>query len=279
MLTQLAQDEPEKYRSFWREFGTVLKEGLAEDPANRERIAALLRFATTFPEGREQDQSLAGYVLRMKPGQKHIYYVVAGSVEAARSSPQLEQLRAHGVEALLLSDRIDEWMIGHLGEYDGKQLKDVAKGALGLEDLIPEGERKAAAVSASALEPLWQRIAARLGGQVAGVRASERLADSPSCLVREEHDLGPQLRHLLEAAGQKLPPSLPWLELNPSHPLVQRLDKLADGGEFDDLAHLLHEQAVLSEGGQLPEPAEFVRRVNRLVGAAATSPIIVPDGK
>jgi molecular chaperone HtpG len=200
-------------------------------------------------------------------------------MEAARSSPQLEQLRAHGVEALLLSDRIDEWMIGHLGEFDGKQLKDVAKGALDLKDLVPEGERKAAAVSASALEPLWERIGARLGGRVAGVRASERLADSPSCLVREEHDLGPQLRQLLEAAGQKLPPSLPWLELNPSHPLVQRLDKLADGEEFDDLAHLLHEQAVLSEGGQLAEPAEFVRRINRLVGAAGASPIIVPGGK
>ena len=279
MLTQLAQDEPEKYRGFWKEFGAVLKEGLAEDPANRERIAPLLRFATTFADGSGQDQSLGDYVLRMKPGQKHIYYVVAGSAEAARGSPQLEQLRAHGVEALLLSDRIDEWMIGHLGEYDGKQLKDVAKGSLGLEDVIPEGERKAAAVSASTMAPLWERIAGRLGDRVAGVRASERLADSPSCLVRDEHDLGPQLRQLLEAAGQKLPPSRAWLELNPSHPLVQRLDGLADGEEFDDLAHLLHEQAVLGEGGQLAEPGEFVRRINRLVGAAAASPIIVPGGK
>jgi molecular chaperone HtpG len=170
-------------------------------------------------------------------------------------------------------------MIGHLGEYDGKQLKDVAKGSLGLEDVIPEGERKAAAVSASTMAPLWERIAGRLGDRVAGVRASERLADSPSCLVRDEHDLGPQLRQLLEAAGQKLPPSRAWLELNPSHPLVQRLDGLPDGEEFDDLAHLLHEQAVLGEGGQLADPGEFVRRINRLVGAAAASPIIVPGGR
>jgi molecular chaperone HtpG len=279
MLTQLARDEPEKYRSFWKEFGAVLKEGLAEDPSNRERIAALLRFATTFSEGTEQDQSLADYVLRMKPGQKHIYFVAADGIEAARGSPQLEQLRAHGVEALLLTDRVDEWMVGHLGEYDGKQLKDAGKGSLGLEDLVPEGERKAAALSASALAPLWERVAGRLGGRVAGVRASERLADSPSCLVRDEHDLGPQLRRLLEAAGQKLPPSHAWLELNPSHALVQRLDKLADGEEFDDLAFLLHEQAILAEGGQLTDPAEFVRRVNRLIGTAAASPILMPDGK
>jgi molecular chaperone HtpG len=278
MLTQLAQDEPDKYRTFWKEFGAVLKEGLAEDPANRERIATLLRFATSFPESTEQDQSLAGYVLRMKPGQKHIYYVVADSLEAARGSPQLEQLRAHGVEALLLTDRIDEWMVGHLGEYEGKQLKDAAKGSLGLEDVIPEGERKAAALSASALQPLWDRIAARLGDRVAGVRASERLADSPSCLVRDEHDLGPQLRRLLEAAGQKLPPTRAWLELNPSHPLIKRLDKLPDGAEFDDLAFLLHEQAVLAEGGQLADPAAFVHRINRLVGAAAASPIVMPGG-
>jgi molecular chaperone HtpG len=195
--------------------------------------------------------------------------VVADSLEAARGSPQLEQLRAHGIEALLLTDRVDEWMVGYLGEYEGKGLKDAAKGSLDLDDVVPEGERKAAELSASTLEPLWQRVAATLGERVAGVRASQRLSESPACLVREEHDLGPQLRRLLEAAGQKLPPSSAWLELNPSHPLVRRLDELADGEEFDDLALLLQEQAVLAEGGQLSDPAAFVRRVNRLVGAAA----------
>jgi molecular chaperone HtpG len=269
MLTQMAANEPDKYRTFWQEFGAVLKEGLAEDPGNRDRIAKLLRFSSTLSDGEAEDQSLDDYLLRMKAGQKHLYYVVADSLEAARGSPQLEQLKAHGIEALLLTDRVDEWMIGYLGEYEGKGLKDAAKGALDLDEVVPEGERKAAELSASALEPLWQRVAATLGGRVAGVRASQRLAESPACLVREEHDLGPQLRRLLEASGQKLPPSSAWLELNPSHPLVRRLDGLAGGEEFEDLALLLHEQAVLSEGGQLPDPAAFVRRVNRLVGSAA----------
>ena len=269
MLAQMADNEPDKYRTFWKEFGAVLKEGLAEDPANRDRIAKLLRFASTFAEGDAQEQSLDEYLLRMKPGQKHVYYVVADSLEAARGSPQLEQLRAHGIEVLLLTDRVDEWMVGYLGEYEGKGLKDAAKGSLDLDEVVPEGERKAAELSASTLEPLWQRVAATLGERVAGVRASQRLSESPACLVREEHDLGPQLRRLLEAAGQKLPPSRAWLELNPSHPLVRHLDELADGEEFDDLAVLLQEQAVLAEGGPLPDPAAFVRRVNRLVGTAA----------
>jgi len=271
LLAQMAGDEPDKYRTFWKEFGAVVKEGLAEDPANRDRIAKLLRFASTFSEGNAQDQSLDDYLSRMKPGQKHVYYVVADSVEAARGSPQLEQLKAHGIEALLLTDRVDEWMVGFLGEYEGKALKDTAKGALDLDEVVPEGERKAAELSASAMEPLWQRVAASLGERVAGVRASRRLAESPSCLVRDEHDLGPQLRRLLEAAGQKLPPSQAWLELNPSHPLVRRLDQMPEGEAFDDLALLLQEQAVLAEGGQLPDPAAFVRRVNRLVEGAGPS--------
>jgi len=278
MLAQLAENEPDKYRAFWREFGTVLKEGLAEDPANRERIAALLRFATTFGDGDDQDQSLADYVLRMKPGQKAIYYVTGDSLAAVRGSPHLEQLRAHGVEALLLTDRIDEWVVAHLGDYQDKPLKDAAKGELGLEGIIPEGEKKAAEVSASALAPLLQRVTSALGEKVAGVRASERLADSPSCLVRDEHDVGPQLRRLLEAAGQRLPPSRAWLELNPSHPLVERLNGLAEGERFDDLAALLYEQAVLAEGGQLADPAAFVHRVNRLLEAGPASRLVLPDG-
>ncbi len=265
MLSRLAADEPARYAEFWREFGTVLKEGLAEDPGNRERIAALLRFATTGSEGDAADQSLAAYVGRMKPGQTHIYYVVAENLAAARSSPHLEALRAHGVEALLLTDRIDEWMVGHLGEYDGHQLRDVARGAIDLQGVIPEAERKAAQVAGSALDALAKRVAAALGERVAGVRASERLSESPSCLVREEHDLGPQLRRLLEAAGQTVPPSRPWLELNPSHAMVKRLEDLPDGPAFDDLSHLLHGEALLAEGAVPENPGEFVRRINRLV--------------
>jgi len=279
MLTQLAEREPDKYRVFWKEFGAVLKEGLAEDPGNRERIAGLLRFATTRSGGAEQGESLAAYVGRMKPGQKHIYYVAADGLTAAKGSPHLEQLLAHDVEALLLTDRVDEWMIAHLGEFEGKSLRDAAKGSLDLDELIPAGERKAASVSASALEPLLKRIAASLGDAVAGVRPSERLADSPSCLVRDEHDVGPQLRRLLEAAGQKLPPSRAWLELNPAHPLVQRLEQLPDGEHFDDFALLLHEQAVLAEGGQLADPAGFIRRVNRLLEGGAAVPSIIMPGK
>jgi len=277
MLTQLAEKEPEKYRTFWKEFGAVLKEGLAEDPGSAERIAKLLRFATTRSEGAEQDQSLADYVTRMRPGQKHVYYVAADGLAAARGSPHLEKLLAHDIEVLLLTDRIDEWVVGHLGEFEGKSLRDVAKGSLDLDDVIPAGERKAASVSGSALEPLCARVAAALGERVAGVRPSERLADSPSCVVRDEHDVGPQLRRLLEAAGQPLPPTRAWLELNPSHPLVRKLEGLADGDAFTDLATLLLEEGLLAEGGQLEDPAAFLRRVNRLIGAAGDPVIVVPD--
>lgn len=276
MLTAVAADDPGKYRGFWSEFGSVLKEGLAEDPGNRERIAPLLRFTTSLAGEAGEMQSLSDYVLRMKPGQKAIYYVVADSLEAARGSPHLEQLRSLGVEALLLTDRIDEWMVAHLGEFDGKALKDVAKGSLDLDDLVPAGERKASALGAAAIEPLLGRIGAVLGQQVAGVRASERLADSAACLVREEHDVGPQLRKLLESAGQVLPPSAAWLEVNPSHALVKELESLPDGDRFSDLAQLLHEQAILAEGGALADPSAFVRRLNRLLVGSGGSSIVLP---
>ena len=278
MLARLADEEPDRYRSFWKEFGTVLKEGLAEDPANRDRIAALLRFATTATEGPAADSSLADYVARMQGGQKEIYYIAADGLTAARGSPHLETLRAHDIEALLLTDRIDEWVIRHLEEFEGRPLRDAARGTLDLGAVVPDGERKAAEVKAVAMEPLWQRVAARLGDKVAGVRASVRLADSAACLVRDEHDLGPQLRRVLEAAGQAVPPSRPWLELNASHPLVRRLQDLPDGESFDELAGLLHEQAVLVEGGTLVDPAGFVRRINRLIGGdGATGRIITPN--
>lgn len=276
MLTAVAADDPQKYRGFWSEFGSVLKEGLAEDPGNRERIAPLLRFTTSLAGEAGEMQSLADYVLRMKPGQKAIYYVVADSLEAARGSPHLEQLRSLGVEALLLTDRIDEWMVAHLGEFDGKSLRDVAKGSLDLDDLVPAGERKASALGAAAIEPLLGRISAVLGKQVAGVRASERLADSAACLVREEDDVGPQLRKLLESAGQVLPPSAAWLEVNPAHALVKEMEGLPDGDRFSDLAQLLYEQATLAEGGVLADPPAFVRRLNRLLVGSGGSSIVLP---
>ncbi len=281
MLERLAAEEPERYRAFWREFGQVLKEGVAEDPANRDRIAKLLRFSTTRSEGADQDQSLSDYVARMPAGQKHVYYVAADSLAAARGSPQLEALRGKGVEALLLTDRVDEWMAGHLGEFEGKTLRDAARGSLDLGELADAGAAKAAQVAGSTIESLCGRVAARLGDRLAGVRPSERLAESPACLVREEHDLGPQLRRLLEAAGQKLPASRPWLELNPSHPLVRRLDATADGEAFDDLAGLLHDEAVLAEGGALEDPAGFVRRLNRVLEAApqAGPTIVMPEAR
>ena len=278
LLERLAAEEPERYAGFWAEFGQVLKEGVAEDPANRERIARLLRFSTTRSEGSAQDQSLADYRARMPEAQKHVYYVTADSLAAARGSPHLEALRSRGVEALLLTDRVDEWMVGHLGEFDGRLLHDAARGSLDLGGLPPAAERAAAAVGGAAIEALCGRVAGRLGERVGGVRPSERLVESPSCLVREEHDLGPQLRRLLEASGQKLPPSRPWLELNPGHPLVRRLADSADGASFDDLATLLLEEAVLAEGGPLEDPAGVIRRVNRVLEGAPAAPTIILPG-
>jgi molecular chaperone HtpG len=265
LLAKLAQDEPAKYRQFWREFGQVLKEGPAEDPGNRERIAKLLRFATTHSGEAAQEVSLDEYVARMRPGQKRIYYVAADSHAAARGSPHIEALGALGVEALLLSDRIDEWTMQHLGEYDGKPLHDAGRGDLGLEDLESTVERHAAEDAAQQLAPLCDRLKTRLGDRVEGVRSTQRLKESAACLVRGEQDLSPQLRRLLESAGQKVPPQRPWLELNPRHPLVKRLESLPDGEPFDDLGGVLVDQATLAEGGTLADPAAFSHRLNRLL--------------
>jgi len=259
MLARLAAEEPDRYRTIWREFGNVLKEGVIEDPGNRERILPLLRFASTAGEGEGQIHSLADYSARMAPGQRQIYYLLSDSPAAARASPQLEGLRARGIEALLLSDRIDPWLLAHLDEIDGRPLRDIASGELELADLPPLA---AATASANAMPGLYARVMARLGERVAGVRASRRLAESAACLVRDAADPGPQLRRLLETAGQKLPESRPWLELNPVHPLVARLNALPDGEAFDTLAALLADQAQIAEGGTLPDPAGFVRRLN-----------------
>ncbi|MBX3704155.1 MAG: molecular chaperone HtpG [Steroidobacteraceae bacterium] len=259
LLAKLASDEPQKYRTFWAGFGNVLKEGVIEDPGNRERILPLLRFASTAAEG--QAVSLADYVARMPAGQQHLWYLLADSESAARASPQLEGLRARGVEVLLLYERIDPWLVAQLDAFDGRELRDAGSGELAEEGLPPAPAMPAGAVP----EDLCARVAAVLAERVAGVRVSRRLADSPACLVRDAADPGPQLRRLLEAAGQKLPPSRAWLELNPSHALIARLAALPEGPAFESLAALVADQATIAEGGTPPDPAAFVRRLNEWI--------------
>ena len=269
LLAKLAKDEPEKYATFWKEFGQVLKEGVAEDSANRERIAKLLRFATTVSERETQDQTLDDCVGRLRPGQGHIYYVAAETWNAARQSPHLERLKQKGVEVLLLHDRVDEWMMSYLGEYEGKSFQDVSRGDLDLGELVSPEEKAAEAKDGEAAAALCGRLNEALSGRVEAVRATQRLAESPACLVRSADGYGAQMRKLLEASGQKLPTQRPTLEVNPSHALVVKLEGLPDGEHFNDLAGLLFDQATLAEGGQLAEPAEFVRRLNRLLLAGA----------
>ena len=264
MLKKLAKSDVEKYQTFWNAFGAVLKEGPAEDASNRERIAALLRFATTHTDQPLQDQSLADYVGRMKEGQQKIYYVVADSFNAARHSPQLEIFRKKGIEVLLLSDRIDDWLMTHLSEFEGKTFADVAKGDLDLGDIEDDAEKQAQEETAKAKQPLIDRFKASLGERVSDVRITHRLTDSPACVVVDEHDIGFQMRRLMEAAGQPLPESRPILELNPEHSLVQGLESASDD-RFGDFAAILLDQAVLAEGGQLDDPAAYVKRLNKLL--------------
>ena len=265
MLAKMAKEESEKYANFWKEFGTVLKEGPAEDFSNRERVAKLLRFSSTFDNKDEQAISLDDYVSRMKAGQDKIYYVIADSFTAARTSPHLEMLKQKGIEVLLLSDRVDEWLMDHLREFEGKQLRNVARGDLDLSAI--EGGPKAQDKEELAKEnaALTERIQNLLKEQVSAVRVTTRLSDSPAVLVVGEHEMTPQMRRIMEAAGQKMPAAKPTLEINPTHPLLQRLAGLPDGEAFTDLATLLHEQAMLANGDQLPEPASFVQRLNRLL--------------
>ncbi|TAK54632.1 MAG: molecular chaperone HtpG [Gammaproteobacteria bacterium] len=260
LLARLAAEEPERYQAFWKEFGNVLKEGLVEDPGNRERLLPLLRFSSTIDAGAVPTHALADYLARLRPGQQDIYYLLADSLAAARGSPQLEGLRARGVEVLLLHDRIDPWLVMHLDEFEGHRFVDVGRGELRLDEIAPP--EQAPPAPSMALEGLWPRVAARLGDRVAGVRASTRLAESPACLVRDATAAGPQLQRLLEAAGQKLPPARPWLELNPAHALVTRLNLLPDGEAFDSLAALLADQAQIAEGTAPVDPAAFLRRLN-----------------
>lgn len=264
MLGKL-KEEPEKYATFWKEFGSVLKEGPAEDSANRERIARLLRFSSTQTDKQEQDVGLEDYVARMKPGQTAIYYVIAETFAAAKSSPHLEVLRKKGIEVLLLSDRVDEWLMDHLHEFDGKSFRNVARGDLDLSAVQTEEEKKAQEALSKEHGALVERLKKSLGDNVSDVRVTSRLADSPACLVLGEHDLGVQMRRILEAAGQQAPVAKPLLEINPAHPLLARLEATTEEPAFNDLAMLLFEQATLADGGQLAEPAAFVQRLNRLL--------------
>jgi molecular chaperone HtpG len=265
MLSKLASGEPENYSKFWKEFGQVLKEGPAEDFTNREKIAKLLRFATTHTGNAEQNQSLDEYVARMKEGQEKIYYIAAENFNTAKNSPHLEVFRKKGIEVLLLTDRVDEWLMSHLSEFDGKSLQDVGKGELDLGKLDTEEEKQAKEKVAEQLKPLLERVQAALTEQVAEVRITDRLTDSPACVVVAEHDMGAQMRRILEQAGQKVPDSKPILELNPDHPLVKKLEQEASESRFGDLAHILFDQANLAEGAQLQDPAAYVQRLNKLL--------------
>jgi molecular chaperone HtpG len=263
MLEDLAENDKDKYTTFWNEFGQVLKEGLGEDFGNKEKIAALLRFATTSSEGSAQTVSLAEYIARMKEGQDSIYYVTAENPAAARNSPHLEVFRKKGVEVVLLTDRVDEWMLSFLNDFDGKPLVSVARGDLDLGKLEDEQEKEQAQKVAEEFKPLVERVKGALGERVKDVRITSRLTDSPACLVSDEGEISGHLERLLRQAGQSAPERRPILEVNPGHPLVQRLNEEQD--RFDDWAQLLFDQAVLAEGGQLEDPPGFVRRVNEML--------------
>ena len=265
MLKKLSKDS-EQYQTFWNTFGSVLKEGPGEDFANREKVAGLLRFASTHTDTATQEHSLADYVERMKEGQKKIYYVVADSFNAAKNSPHLEIFRKKGIEVLLLSDRIDEWLMSHLTEFDGKSFADVAKGELDLGDVEDEAEKKAQEETAKAKEDLVKRVKEVLSDGVQEVKITYRLTDSPACVVLPEHEMGYQMRRIMEAAGQKLPEVKPILELNPNHALVARLEN-AEGDLFGQLAHILLDQAIIAEGGHLDDPAAYVKRLNSVLTA------------
>jgi molecular chaperone HtpG len=261
MLEKLAENT-EKYAKFWSAFGLLIKEGIVEDFANRERLAKLLRFATTRTTGDEETRSLDQYSADAGPDSKAVYYLIAESLAAARSSPHLEAFRERGIEVLLLTDRLDEWVMQHLTQYSGKPLKDIRRGAL---DLPGDSADKKIETNDRERTQLLKRVKQVLRDRVAEVRVSDRLRQSASCLVLNEHDLGYQMRELLVAAGHQAPASIPSLELNPEHALVRRLDRESDPRRFETLALLLFEQAVLAEGRQLEDPAAFVTRLNDLL--------------
>jgi molecular chaperone HtpG len=265
MLTKMAKNKPEDYTTFWKAFGQVLKEGPSEDFGNKEKIASLLRFSSTHTDSAEQDQSLDQYLERMQEGQEKIFYVCAENFNTAKNSPHIEALRKKNIEVLLLSDRVDEWLMGHLLDYKDKQFQDVGKGQFDLGELETEEDKKAQEESAKQNEDLIKRVKDALGDKVEEVRVTNRLTDSPACLVVGEHDMGAQMRRILEQAGQAVPDSKPVFEINPEHPLVSKLDQEPDEDRFADLTSVLFDQANLAEGGQLDDPAAYVGRLNKLL--------------
>ncbi len=265
LLEDLAKDKPDDYAKFWAEFGRVLKEGPGEDFANKEKIAGLLRFASTHADTDAQTVSLADYVSRMQPEQEAIYYITADTFAAAQHSPHLEIFRKKGIEVLLMSDKVDEWLLGSLAEFEGKKLQSIAKGDLDLGKLESDTEKEAQKKIEEEAKSLIERVKTSLGDTVKEVRVTHRLTDSPACLVAGEHDLSGNLARILKAAGQKAPESKPILELNPEHKLVKRMETETEAARFNDLAHLVFDQALLAEGGQLEDPASFVRRMNSLL--------------
>ena len=273
LLEELADKEPEKYADFWREFGRVLKEGVGEDPGNQERIGKLLRFASTHRNDAGQNVSLADYAARMQGGQEKIYYVTADSFAAAQNSPHLEVFRKKGIEVLLLHDRVDEWVVAHMPEFDGKPLQSVAQGDLDLGALAggEEDARRKEETEAS-LKPLVDRIRKALGDKAQEVRLTYRLVDSPACLVTGQDGISANLERVLRAAGQAVPNVPLVLEINPEHPIVARLKDETDDARFRDWSHILFDQALLAEGGRLDDPAGFVKRLNELMLALAGEP-------
>ena len=265
LLEKMAKNEAENYATVWQQFGNVLKEGPGEDSANKDKIAKLLRFSTTETDSEEQTVSLADYVARMKDGQEKIYYVTADSFPAAKNSPHLQIFRRKGIEVLLLSDRVDEWLVSHLNEFDGKSLASIAKGELNLDELADEEEKKAARQSEDEYADLVKRMQEVLDERVGHVRVGQRLTDSPCCLVMGEHDMAVHMQQMLKQAGHEVPTTKPDLEINPSHPLVSRLKDETDDTRFASWSNVLLDQAMLSEGGQLEDPVSFVNRLNELL--------------
>ncbi|MBJ6609422.1 MAG: molecular chaperone HtpG [Candidatus Thiothrix moscowensis] len=269
LLENMAANEPEKYQSFWKEFGKVLKEGPGEDFGNREEIAKLLRFASTLDDNAEQKVSLTDYISRMKEGQDKIYYITADTHTAAKNSPHLEVFRKKGIEVLLLSDRVDEWLVQHLMEFDGKSLQSVAKGALDLSKLETEEDKKEQEKVEAEAKNMVEQIKKALDGKVEDVKVSHRLTSSPSCIVLGDHDMALYMQQLLKQAGHEMPSTKPTLEINPTHPLLKRMEAETDDDRFAEWASVLLDQAILAEGGQLEDPAGFVHRLNSLMLAMA----------
>ena len=265
LLQNLANNDKEKYQNFWNEFGNVIKEGTGEDFANKEAIAKLLRFSSTHTDSETQNVSLEDYVSRMKEGQEKIYYITADSFSAAKNSPHLEVFRKKDLEVLLLHDRVDEWMVSHLTEFDGKALQSIAKGELDLSKFDTEEDKKEQKKAEKAAKPIIKRLKKKFGDKLEDVRVSHRLTDSPSCIVLNEHDMALYMQQLMKQAGQEMPASKPVLEINPTHPMIKRMEEEKDDQRFADWSDILFDQAILAEGGQLEDPAGFVRKLNSMM--------------